>query len=257
MGRSFASALLGALAWACVGLSGCAKDPGNLALNEEIAKLRRDTTALIEALESAKAGDFIRPQTVLIGVHERAVEALMGVALPIEQTVPSSIAIADAGVRIERAKVSFDGGYGTLSVEGRAWLVHRPSVAATIRLSGGFEEIRIAPERRVVEAKVSLDTLDVRPLPGGLLARVFQGALLRVLNAGARSRISEGLPPLEIPIRLDYQLRIPDTDEDPVHFAGATLPVTVTFVRAFATRERLWIALEPKLGPWQREKEGR
>ncbi len=219
-------------------------------LAEQTAKLRRDTHALEEALAAANAGKFIEPDDVLIGISDQAVAALFKATLPIEQTLPGLGAVT---IRIDRVFVLFDTGLGTVRVEGRAWFKHLKGVAADAALSGGFAEARIDPATHVLAARISIDTLEARPLPGGLLEKVLRGSLLRRLNAQGRQAITRALPLLKLPVKLDQQLRIPPLNTDPVHVAGGSLPVAVTLTRAFASHGRLWLAVRPRLGEWHRD----
>lgn len=247
-GGSFVcAAALGALVW--VGCASDRGDPGELAA---VAKLERDTHALKRAVLDAREGRLIRPGNVVIGVQEDAVRELFTAVLPLTRTIERGARTSDLTLRVDRAYVQFDGGLGTVRVEGRAWLSRWPSVAADFTVSGGFAEARIAPEEGVLHARVGLDTLDARPIPGGLLARIFRGDLLRSLNVRGREEISGMLPELQVPVRLEQRVRIPDLDRDPVHVRGGILDVTVTFTRMWASDGRLWLQFEPKLGGWRR-----
>lgn len=256
MVRGLQAVALGGLAWAAGAfLAASPLFPGRGRLVEEIAKLHRDTDALEDALAAANAGTFIGPEDVVVGVSEQAVAALFAATLPIEQTIPGFLNAGSVTVRIHRVSVLFDGGLGTVSVDGRAWFTHLKGVAAVAHLSGGFSEARIDPVRHTLVARVSIDTLDARPVPGGLLEKVLRGALLQRLNARGREAITRALPTLEVPVKLDQRLRIPPLNADPVHvIEGGSLPVAVSLTRVFASHGRLWLALRPQLGEWQRDR---
>lgn len=245
--------MLGALAGvAGASLAAYESDGAHRRLADETAKLGRDTHALAEALAAANAGTFIEPDDVVIGISEQAVAALFEATLPIEQTLPGFLTEGAVTIRIDRVSVLFDSGFGTVRVDGRAWFTHLKGVAADANLSGGFAQARIDPENHVLVARISIDTLDARPLPGGLLEKVLRGSLLRRLNAQGRQAITRALPLLKLPVKLDQELRIPPLNTDPVHVVGGSLPVAVTLTRVFASRGRLWLAVRPRLGEWHR-----
>jgi hypothetical protein len=231
-------------------LCGCGGDRGDARKAEQLAKLQRDTRALAEAVAAAKAGELFQPGNVIVGVHEDAVARLFSELLPMTGTIKGRDRARDLEIRVDRATVKFDGGLGTVELQGRASLAEWPSVAADFTLSGGFSEARIADG--VLHARLGLDTLDARPLPGGLLARLLRGDLLRSLNALGREEIPALLPPLQLPVRLEQRVSIPDLTEDPVHTRGGSFEVKVTFTRMLARDGRLWLQLEPELGKWQR-----
>lgn len=247
MDRALKRTVLGALVWAlCIGLAGCGQQTSGASLNEEVARLGRDTQALSEAVAEARKGTLIRPDNVLISVHENAVRKLLGAALPREKT------FGGVRIRVERVDVRFDGGFGTVNVYGWARLEKHPKVAADLYVSGGFSEMRIDPDRHVLTASLSLDTLDARPLPGGLLAWLFRGRLLRALNAFGRDQITRLLPPVELPLNLKQGVRISEVGVAAVRIQGGSLEVGVKFTRMFATEGRLWVELQPNIGEWRR-----
>lgn len=250
MARAFQGAALSALAWA---VAACSSDPGRERLLEETARLRRDTHALEQALAAADAGTFLGPDDVVVGVSENAVADLFRATLPIEESIPGPLTGSAVTLRVDRVSVVFDGGLGTVSVDGQAWFTNLKSVAAEAHLSGGFADAKIDPLRHVLRAKVSIDTLEARPMPGGLLAKVLRGALLQRLNARGREVITQALPELSVPVKVDQQLQIPPLNADPVHVEGGRLPVAVALTRVFASHGRLWLALRPQLGAWQRD----
>jgi hypothetical protein len=258
MARALQGAALGALGALAAWVAGASLTafPGgrdSRKLIDEIAKLRRDTHALAEALADAKSGTFIGPEDTVVGISEKAVAALFEATLPIEQSLPGLLGAASVTVRIDRVSVLFDGGFGTVRVDGEAWFTHLRDVAAEAHLSGGFSEARIDPLRHELEARVSIDTLEARPLPGGLLAKVLRGSLLRRLNAQAKEAITRALPQVKLPVKVGQELRIPTVNADPVHLQGGSLPVDVSLTRVFASNGRLWLALRPHLGEWHRD----
>lgn len=249
MGRRRTQAVLGVLLWGLGGFPlGCGRDPGDTRLNAEIAKLRRDLRALDETLAAARARPLIGPKDVMVGVHQQAVLALLEAVLPAEGTLPGG----EVGIRVEHAAVRFDGGLGTVDLDGSAWLAKHPRVRAQVHVSGGFAEARIDPESHQLVFRLALDTLEARPVPGGPLAWLLRGSLLRVLDDTGRDAFTRLLPPLRVPLKLEQPVELPDLDQDWLHVRGGRLGLTVAFTGMFANDGRLWVGLRPTLGRWRR-----
>ena len=88
--------------------------------------------------------------------------------------------------------------------------------------------------------------------PAGSSRSCCDESLLRTLNAVGRQEVASLLPPLNVPVKLDQALRVPNVEDDPLHVRGGTLQLSVTLTRLWANDERLWVELEPKVGEWQR-----
>ncbi len=232
-------------------LAAC-REPANPELSREVAHLSRQVRALQDLRRAVSTDALLQRDTVFVGLHERAVAATFAAALPIETTVPGLFSDRGVTIRIDDAVARLDEGYGTVSVQGRAWFTYLPRVAVDVRLTGGIARAEIDPVSHELVASIDLDALDARPLPGGLVARLLRGRLLRALNETARARIAAALPPLVVPLRLRHKVRVPGLTKGPVHIVGGMLTVSVTFNLMFASGGHLWLALEPQLGSWQK-----
>ncbi|MBS2031725.1 MAG: hypothetical protein JST54_27760 [Deltaproteobacteria bacterium] len=233
------------LAW------GRSEPPRRPGLEEDILRLTRETQALRGAVAEARAGTFIDHDDVIVGLHQDVADALLDAALPIQVEIPGVMA-ERVTARIDHATVLFSGGYGTVALDGRAWLSSFPSVAADVHLSGGISEVSIDPGTRALTATIGLDTLDARPLRGGVAALVLRGRLLHILNARARESISNALPPLVVPMRVSDDVHLADVTEGPLRVSGGELEVSASLRHVFASGGRLWVAVTPRLGAFHR-----
>jgi hypothetical protein len=246
--RALTRSLLSA---AALGLAACAQDPRAAVLNAAISKLQRDNDALKQALDEAKAGTLLRSDNVLIGVHENAVNTLFGALLPNEFEIGGRSGGSKVVVQIDKAVASFDGGLGEVQVHGRSFLKDHPRIAAELFLSGGFSEPRIDPESRLLIIGVTLDSIEVRTASGSFLARLLGKRMEYTLTTVGREAISNRLPPLEIPLKLDQTVKVQNFQVDPLHVQGGSFSVAVSFTRMFAVNKRLWLQVKPTVGKWQ------
>lgn len=84
------------------------------------------------------------------------------------------------------------------------------------------------------------------------MARLLGSRMRHTLIEVGRESVSNRLPALEIPVKLDQTLKIPDLDQDPLHVQGGSLPLTVAFTRMFALKSFLWLQVQPTIGAWRR-----
>ena len=233
-------------------LLACGEPRRHAQLEEEVLRLTRESHALRGAVAEANAGNFIHADDVIVGVHEDVVADLLKATLPVEVAIPGVIAAESVTARVDHATVVFNGGFGTVTVDGRAWFTRFPSVAADVHLSGGVSEVIIDPATHALTATIGLDTLEAKPLPGGLGSFVFRGRLLHLLNARARDSIAGALPPLVVPLKVDENVHLAGVDSGPLRVAGGELELSAGLRHVFASDGRLWVALTPKLGAFRK-----
>jgi hypothetical protein len=64
--------------------------------------------------------------------------------------------------------------------------------------------------------------------------------------------LSEALPALRVPVRLDPEVRIKAITKGPIRVEGGRLPLTLAVAHVIALNGRLWVLLDAGAEPWER-----
>jgi hypothetical protein len=233
------------LAWA-MGSAGCAKpDPGANRRRTQVAVLRRQIVGLRDLVAAAEKGEIANTGQVLIGIEEKLLTELVNANLPPE------IAIADRlRVKISQAEVRFRATTSIVLLRARLGSVSHADRFADVLLGGGLEEVQIEPATGRLTARIGLFHIEVEKTSGHVLAPLV-ATLIEEVGPEGLDLIAQKIPPVEIPVRLEPEIRIPGFGNGPVTVAPGMLPIKLVVARVAPVSGRLWIVLDASAGPWQ------
>jgi hypothetical protein len=213
----------------------------------ETTRLRTGETFLLAQIADlktlaarAEAGDVQTADRIAIGISEETAKALFDVSLPQEKMLGDRVR-----VRIVKAQPYFRGNNAAVLFEADAQ--GKSGAQARLELGGRLVNFRVDDGRlradvELVHFKVLDSSLAI--LGSGVLESLIQD------NLGV---LAELTPHLEVPVRLEHAIKIGGLQEGVVTTKGGVLPLAMSVAEVMPLNHRLWIFLEVKAGPWQRE----
>jgi len=202
-------------------------------LEEQVVSLR----ALIARAEH---GELATADRIAIGVQESVAREVLNGPLPLEQVIAGRFRI-----RVEHAEPFFRGNKAALVFQARLMSQDLPNQYADLELAGLLQDLKLVDGRltgRVELAHFTVAKASVGPLAQGLVENLIRTNLAIVQKV---------LPPFEVPVRLEQQLRIGRFDQGPVSARGGELPLTIQLGEVLAVNQRLWALIDAKAGPWK------
>jgi hypothetical protein len=214
----------------------------------ETTRLRTGETFLLAQIADlktlaarAEAGDVQTADRIAIGISEETAKALFDVSLPQEKVLGDRVR-----VRVVKAQPYFQGNNAAVLFEADA---QGKSTGAQARLELGgrlvnfrVDDGRLRADVELVHFKVLDSSLAI--LGSGVLESLIQD------NLGV---LAELTPHFEVPVRLEHSIKIGGLQEGVVTTKGGVLPLAMSVAEVMPLNRRLWVFLEVKAGPWQRE----
>jgi hypothetical protein len=188
----------------------------------------------------AEASGGPRRDRLFVGLSEDVLREIVNATLPREVMVKDELK-----VRLETADPYFRYSQGVIVFEGRLGLTRLPDAFLAIRMAAGLDNVDFKDGRLV--ARTRLYHFDLQGSTLGDMGRTVIEDLVRA----NLSQMSEAIPPIEIPIRLEQGITIKGLGEGPVSVKAGSLPFSASVARVVLFEQRLWIALEVGAGPWK------
>jgi len=159
--------------------------------------------------------------------------------------LPITIASAPYRVTLTAAEVGFSGApivrlRGTIARDGVVTL------EAAASLIGALSDIEIDRTTSTLRATITADHLDIERVTG--IEAILSGASLDDVARLLRRAVAEQLPTIEIPVRVQEDISLPDVTQGPVRLSAARLPIKAMVSRVVAAERRLWISLQVDIG---------
>ncbi len=210
--------------------------------------VKRSTAAYrltqIEGLEKliaqAERGELVTADQVAVGVSEAAVKTLLNASLPQEVVVGGRLR-----VRLESAEPLFRGSNAGLLLLGKVSSQDAAAVSATLEMGGSLEQFRF--DKGKLTTRVVLSHFSVREVSLGDIAADALDALVRSQAAA----IQAAIPPIEIPVQFEEQIKIGGLTEGAVVAHPGSLPLNISVSQVIPVNQRLWVLLKARAGPWK------
>lgn len=240
------SRLYGVLA---LGLAGClaACGGGDSAARGRVAErdqLRREVAGFRGLDSMTRAGMVDRERDVIVTVSDSLLRDLLEAALPVTVKLPG-----DVTVRLTNASVVFRANVARVDLTGALSRTTFPRLAASITLHGALDGFAV-DSTRSLRARFTLDDAAVDAPSGvpGAMGPVARTLLQSVVERGL-PELTEQLPAVALPVRLDRDIKLPGFGPDGVISIGAvSSPLSVTAHTVIAFRNRLWLSLRVEHG---------
>jgi hypothetical protein len=204
--------------------------PQELVLRRQVEELR----PLVTAAENGTLLDFAQ---MLVVVDEDLVQQLLASVVPLEGDVGGGF-----HVRVDSARASFGDGLALVHLVGEARLVDH-AASAPLDVYGGLDSVELDSGTGMLRARLNLFTVD---LPGG---DALGGAApaRRLTQALAEGGLEALLGPIEVPVRIEDRLRLPEVRTPRVRIPGMDVPVeaAVSSLRVFGGK--LWVGVRARV----------
>ena len=222
-------------------LPSCGSDfEGGGELRARRVALRREVTSLREAVGALERGEPLLPlEDVAVAIEDAMVRDLIVAQLPFE------IEAGGFHATLTGAEVLFRGS-PLVTLRGSGSPRNRPALAATVTVMGALEQVRVEPATGTLRTRIAVDHISIEKVAG--LESVLSGATLDELARTLRLQITEQLPEIQIPVKVQQAVNLPAVDSGPVRIAAASMPLEVGVSRVFAGQGRLWIAVRVRPG---------
>lgn len=226
-------------------LPGCgpAEPPEVAQARLEKAVYEQQIAGLEKLLAEAERGDILPADRLAVGIDESVVRELVNATLPREVRVGTEFSVL-----MQSAQAYFRFTKAGVIVEGRLRSTRFPGQFVAVQLLGALDDVRLENGR--LAGRVRLVTAQIQGASLGSLAR-------DVLDRAVKEHLGEieaAIPAFEVPVRLEQAIRIKGLDEGPVSVPPGRLAVEMSVARLLPANERLWVMVDVKLGPWQRER---
>jgi hypothetical protein len=214
----------------------------------EATRARSTETLLLAEIEDLRklvakteAGDLVLEDRIAIGIAEATSKALLQVSLPQERVIGDRLR-----VRLETAEPYFRGNNAVLLFRASARTL-TGSAEAHLEMGGRLKDFRI--EKGKLMSGIELMHFKVLDSSLGDMG----SDVLENLVRDNMDSLSSLLPGLEIPVMLEESIRIPGLREGVVVVKPGVLPMQMGLSEVIPIDQRLWILLEVKAGPWQKQ----
>lgn len=227
---------------------GCHTDRATRELLTEHARLTREITGYRVLDDVVRRGLVQHPDEIVLTVTDTLLRTLFEASLPISVSIPG-----DVVVDLQAVALTFRGNVAQVEVTGTVRRTAFPLATARLDLRGGIDEFR-TDSTHALHARIRLDRADLRTpsgVPnalGGIALSVLQNIVDR-----APPRITDALPRVVLPVRIDRALMLPGFGPEgalAVEPASAALQITASRVLAF--QNRLTVVLRVDRGPLRR-----
>lgn len=222
-------------------LAGCAPSERETAYLAKKALLERQNKGIRELIALAKSGPLVPPDQFLIGVDENIAQSLFRTQLPIERPVGKRFTL-----HLEKAEIHFRDKYGEVVAEGYINRNKTPDRKIAVRVHGGLGAVEIDPKTDLLTIRIAVDDLEL--VQAGILEGVLGTGGKKFLATKGREYLKDALPPIQIPVGLAREIRVPSIRSGAVQLDSLVIPIDVSVERVLAARQKLWVTLNAQVG---------
>jgi hypothetical protein len=198
--------------------------------------------SLEKLLAEAQRGDVVRPDRLAVGIEESVVRELVNATLPREVKVGNELTVL-----MQTAQAYFRFTKAGVLVEGRLSSTRFPDHFVNVQLLGVLDDVKLDKGR--FAARVKLVNAQIQGVSLGTMAKDLLDRILK----DHLSEIEDAIPAFEVPVRLEQAIAINGLGDGPVSVRPGRLPLEMSVARLLPAQERLWVMVDVKVGPWQRQ----
>jgi hypothetical protein len=233
--------LLAAIALAAA-LAGCGPlHPRESAASAERAVLERRRQGLQSLIAAAETGRLLPFDKLLVVADERLVRGVIAASLPFESVIAQRYR-----VRVTSAEVHFEDGFGLVRLDGEASFADRAPEdgRALVTVYGGLDVVELDPLSGVLRGAVKVIAVDARRVDVlGVRSRMAEN-LVEDLGRERLEAFSALASRIDIPVRLERSVALPEVGPGEVRIEAASIPLRVAVSDVKAFRGRLWVSVD-------------
>ena len=231
---------LACLLLSAVAGSGCHRDQGGGELHAKRVLLERDVKGMRASVAKLERGEPLFPEdAVLVSIDENVFKDFVDAQLPL------TVDLESYHVELKSAKATFRG-TPTVTLNGTIVLKDHPDLVGEVSAIGAQRARSGVHLDRVQRAEIAVDHVDLLQMAG--LEKLLSGGTVDELARAVRLEIGDHLPKIEIPVKLDQTIDLPEVTDGPVRIHAASLPLSVSVADVVAGQGALWIAIRVEPG---------
>jgi hypothetical protein len=188
----------------------------------------------------AEGGGLETRDQIAVGISEAVVKTLVDASLPQKVELGGRVELT-----LESARAFFRGSRSALALRASLRSADVQGAHADVELGGMLKDFEISKGK--LSTRVSLIHFSVLEASLGDLGADVVDRLVKQ-NLGA---IERAIPPVVIPVSIEEKVRIGGLTEGTVVAKSGALPLAFSVAQVIPVRERLWILLDAKAGPWE------
>ncbi|MGH2569616.1 MAG: hypothetical protein ACRDGR_00230 [bacterium] len=205
------------------------------------AILERQNQGIRELIADAENGSLIPADRFLIGVHEKVIAELLRSQLPFEHALGKRFV-----VHLDSATVVLRDKFPLISIEGNVHRRAAPERRTAVRVLGGLGAVQIDPTTDLLSMTIAVDRVEL--LEAGLLDKVLGRGGKEFISEQGRAMLQDALPPLQVPVGLAQNIRVPAIQEGSVQLDSLVVPLDISVERVLAADSKLWLTLHAEVG---------
>jgi hypothetical protein len=197
-------------------------------LRREVEGLRALAKRLERHEPMLPAGDAV------VAIDDTLVRDMIRAQLPLDADVEGY------HIQLARVDVGFRGS-PMVRLQGTLHPLEQPGLEAEVEVIGVLEQIEVAPGQSTLKARIAIDHLSIAKAAG--LESFLRGSTLDEVARELRLQIKDRIPVVQIPVKVQEDIRLPAVTRGPARIDGAVLPLKAAVSQVVAVRGRLWIAV--------------
>ena len=211
------------------------------ATSADQAVLERKREGLAALMAAARRGSLLSFDKMLVVADEGLVRQVIAATLPFERVILDRYRI-----RVSRAEVHFDDGFGLVRLDGEASFADRPDTEghAEVTVFGALDVVALVPDSGVLRGSVKIIALDARRVNVYGVRSFMVEDLVEQLGREQLDAFSALASTIEIPVRLEGKVTLPAVGPGEVRIAAATIPVRAAVADVKAFRGKLWVSVD-------------
>lgn len=205
------------------------------------AVLERQRQGLAGLTAAARAGTLVPFHDMLVVADERLVAQVIAASLPYEQVIRERYRI-----RVKRAEVHFEDGFGLVRLEGEASFADRSPAQgqAEITLYGALDVVELDPESGILRGGIHVIALDARRVNVFGVKSLMAEDLVEELGREKLETFGALVSKIEIPVKLERSVDIPAVGPGEVSIAAAAIALQASVTSVTAFRGKLWVSVD-------------
>jgi hypothetical protein len=178
---------------------------------------------------------------MLVVADEGLVRQVIVATLPFERVILDRYRI-----RVSRAEVHFDDGFGLVRLDGEASFADRTDTGghAEVTVFGGLDVVALDPDSGVLRGSVKIIALDARRVNVYGVRSFMVEDLVEQLGREQLDAFSALASAIEIPVRLERSVTLPAVGPGEVRIAAADIPVQAAVADVKAFGGKLWVSVD-------------
>lgn len=228
--------LLGLIVTAALASSACGRGfEGGGDLRARKVVLQREVDGLRETVARLERGEPVLPlDDVAVSIEDSLIREIIAAQLPLD------VDVKGYHLRLSSAEVEFRES-PLVRLRGSLYQSENPSLSAEATALGALAGIEIDEATSTLKATLALDHIGIEKAAG--LEAVVSKAALDEVAREIRLAVSDRLPTLQIPVKVQREVDVPALTIGPVRLDAARLPLRAAVSQVITGNARLWIAI--------------